>query len=224
MAKTDKMDIFAICSAWIFRNFQNFGSKKNNYKAPRPWNSASFHLGRFWEVRICHFCSLGFVLSTIYISDLPSLNEAYVAVIQRRLPKWWSKNIYSVTSIDPSITTISSRDEYDTDVQSFILNQQIIKFIAVPISLLEWCWDWVQGGEPLYAAAFSLSSCHSHIWPIFVNFFLQKAHATYIDEAEKDQKINPSNQVVFKDNFTFQGTFSKIEGQRLCLWLADSYI
>ena len=123
-----------------------FGSKKN--KAPRPWNSASSHLGRFWEARICHFCSLGFVLSTIYISDLPSLTEAYVAVIQSRLPKWWSKNIYSVTSIDPSITTISSRDEYDTDVQSFILNQQIIKFIAVPISLLEWCWDWVHGGDP----------------------------------------------------------------------------
>ena len=162
-----------------------FGSKKN--KAPRPWNSASSHLGRFWEARICHFCSLGFVLSTIYISDLPSLTKAYVAVIQSRLPKWWSKNIYSVTSIDPSITTRSSRDEYNTDVQSFILNQHII--IAVPISLMEWCWDWVQGGDPIYAAVFSLSSCHGHIWPNLVNFFLQKAHATYIDDAGKDKTI-----------------------------------
>ena len=168
-----------------------FGSKKN--KAPRPWNSASSHLGRFWEARICHFCSLGFVLSTIYISDLPSLTEAYVAVIQSRLPKWWSKNIYSVTSIDPSITTISSRDEYDTDVQSFILNQQIIKFIAVPISLLEWCWDWVQGGDwwtPI-PTVFSLSSYHSHIWPILVNFFSSKSTCHTHGRCGERQKTLP---------------------------------
>ena len=35
-------------------------------------------------------------------------------------------------------------------------------------------WDWVQGGDPLYAAVFSLSSCHGHIWPIWVNFFCKK--------------------------------------------------
>ena len=46
-----------------------------------------------------------------------------------------------------------------------------------------------QCGDPLYAAVFSLSSCHGHIWPNLVNFFLQKAHATYIDDAGKDKTI-----------------------------------
>ena len=35
-------------------------------------------------------------------------------------------------------------------------------------------WDWVQGGDPLYAAVFSLSSWHGHIWPMLVIFFCKK--------------------------------------------------
>ena len=30
--------------------------------------------------------------------------------------------------------------------------------------------DWVQGGDPLYTAVFSVSSCHCHICPILVIF------------------------------------------------------
>ena len=35
-------------------------------------------------------------------------------------------------------------------------------------------WNRVQGGDTLYVAVFSLSSCHGHIWPIFVNFLCKK--------------------------------------------------
>ena len=68
-------------------------------------------------------------------------------------------------------------------------------------------WNWVQGGDTLYVAVFSLSSCHGHIWQNLVNF-LQKAHATYIALAEEKNWspniiLTPSNRVVFKRGVTF---------------------
>ena len=35
-------------------------------------------------------------------------------------------------------------------------------------------WEWVQGGDPIYVAVFSLSSCHGHIWQNLVIFFCKK--------------------------------------------------
>ena len=44
-------------------------------------------------------------------------------------------------------------------------------------------WDWVQGGDPLYAAVFSLSSCHSQ----FGHFFFAKSagHIYYQSRRKK---------------------------------------
>ena len=47
------------------------------------------------------------------------------------------------------------------------------------VSLLMWCWDWVQGGDPLYAAVFCLSSCHGHMFQHF-----------------EDKKLAQSNQFI----------------------------
>ena len=47
------------------------------------------------------------------------------------------------------------------------------------VSLLMWCWDWVQGGDPLYAAVFCLSSCHGHMFQHF-----------------EDKKLAQSNQSI----------------------------
>ena len=43
--------------------------------------------------------------------------------------------------------------------------------LLYPVSLLIGCWDWVQGGNPLYAAVKCLSDHQGQIWRIFVKFF-----------------------------------------------------
>ena len=42
---------------------------------------------------------------------------------------------------------------------------------CIPVSLLIGGWDWVQGGNPLYAAVKCLSDRRGQIWRIFFNFF-----------------------------------------------------
>ena len=54
---------------------------------------------------------------------------------------------------------------------SFTSHLIVYMYIAVTVSLLEWWWDWVQGGDPLYAAVFSLSSCWGLGWSFLTNFF-----------------------------------------------------
>ena len=79
------------------------------------------------------------------------------------------------------------------------------EYTAVPVSLLEWCWIWVQSGDPLYAAVFSLSSCHGHICPILV-IFLQKAHIHCWSREEKLWSkfyFNPLIMDGFKGGATF---------------------
>ena len=43
--------------------------------------------------------------------------------------------------------------------------------LLYPVSLLIGGWDWVQGGDPLYAAVKCLSDRRGQIWRIFFNFF-----------------------------------------------------
>ena len=45
--------------------------------------------------------------------------------------------------------------------------------LLYPVSLLIGCWDWVQGGDPLYAAVKCLSGCWGQIWRNF-SISLQK--------------------------------------------------
>ena len=77
--------------------------KKIILQAPRPWNSTSSDLGRFWQVHICHFFHSDlFWAGPAFL--MYSLAEAYDVVNQRGLSKWQSKNIYSAKSINTSIT------------------------------------------------------------------------------------------------------------------------
>ena len=46
--------------------------------------------------------------------------------------------------------------------------------LLYPVSLLIGCWDWVQGGNPLYAAVKCLSSRRGQIWQIFFSIFFKK--------------------------------------------------
>ena len=48
--------------------------------------------------------------------------------------------------------------------------------LLYPVSLLIGCWDWVQGGNPLYAAVKCLSVCRGQIWQIF---FISFAKSTW---------------------------------------------
>ena len=43
--------------------------------------------------------------------------------------------------------------------------------LLYPVSLLAGGWDWVQGGNPLYAAVKCLSDRRGQIWRILFNFF-----------------------------------------------------
>ena len=43
--------------------------------------------------------------------------------------------------------------------------------LLYPVSLLAGGWDWVQGGNPLYAAVKCLSDRRGQIWRILINFF-----------------------------------------------------
>ena len=46
--------------------------------------------------------------------------------------------------------------------------------LLYPVSLLIGGWDWVQGGNPLYAAVKCLSDRRGQIWRIFLIFFCKK--------------------------------------------------
>ena len=48
---------------------------------------------------------------------------------------------------------------------------EVLVHCCIPVSLLIGGWDWVQGGNPLYAAVKCLSDRRGQIWRIFFNFF-----------------------------------------------------
>ena len=84
-------------------------------------------------------------------------------------------------------------------------------------------WDWVQGGDPLHATVFSLSSCHCHIWPILVYFSFVKS-TCHMYCPSKGKKIGVQNlfqppQIEWflraVSLFHNCGYFPKIEGRRL---------
>ena len=47
----------------------------------------------------------------------------------------------------------------------------LVVHCCIPVSLLIGGWDWVQGGNPLYAAVKCLSDRRGQIWRIFLIFF-----------------------------------------------------
>ena len=51
--------------------------------------------------------------------------------------------------------------------------------LLYPVSLLIGCWDWVQGGDPLYAAVKCLSGCWGQIWRNFSIFFAKRTWHTH---------------------------------------------
>ena len=50
--------------------------------------------------------------------------------------------------------------------------------LLYPVSLLIGYWDWVQGGNPLYAAVKCLSGCRGHIWQKNFIFFAKRTWHT----------------------------------------------
>ena len=53
----------------------------------------------------------------------------------------------------------------------FWCDTRVLVHCCIPVSLLIGGWDWVQGGNPLYAAVKCLSDRRGQIWRIFFNFF-----------------------------------------------------
>ena len=53
----------------------------------------------------------------------------------------------------------------------FKIFHNLLVHCCIPVSLLIGGWDWVQGGNPLYAAVKCLSDCQGQIWRIFLIFF-----------------------------------------------------
>ena len=77
-------------------------------------------------------------------------------------------------------------------------------------------WDWEQCGDSLYAAVFSLSSCHGHICPILIKLFAKSACRINCRSGGKklgsEIYFNPSNREVFKGSFPeLKGTFQNWE-------------
>ena len=60
-----------------------------------------------------------------------------------------------------------------TDSYTYLVGGSTLLY---PVSLLIGCWDWVQGGNPLYAAVKCLSVCRGQIWQIF---FISFAKSTW---------------------------------------------
>ena len=59
---------------------------------------------------------------------------------------WWNAKARRSPRLDPNTERRHMRRWWDKD------KDKDIQYIAVPVSLLDWCWDWVQGGNPPYVA------------------------------------------------------------------------
>ena len=56
---------------------------------------------------------------------------------------------------------------------------QIVSTLLYPVSLLIGGWDWLQGGNSIYAAVKCLSGRRGQIWQIFFFSFFFKKHISY---------------------------------------------
>ena len=79
--------------------------------------------------------------------------------------------------------------------------------LLYPVSLLIGYWDWVQGGNPLYAAVKCLSGCQGHIWQK-KSFIMQKEHGTPNSWPEiffrgPKKILSPPNWLFFGSSVTF---------------------
>ena len=100
--------------------------------------------------------------------------------------------------------------------------------LLYPVSLLIGCWDWVQGGDPLYAAVKCLSGCWGQIWRNFSIFFAKRTWHTHFLTgkffSETKNNFFPPKLAVFGGSRYFskiEGPFSKIEGPGFeRIWLA----
>ena len=91
--------------------------------------------------------------------------------------------------------------------------------LLFPVSLLIGCWDWVQGGNPLYAAVKCLSGCWGQIWRNFSIFFAKRTWHTHFLTgkffSETKNNFFPPKLAVFRGSRHFskiEGPFSEIEG------------
>ena len=76
-------------------------------------------------------------------------------------------NIISFVAVTQAMSVIASE----------WVSQRVISTLLYPVSLLIGYWDWVQGGNPLYAAVKCLSGCRGHIWQKN-NFFAKRTWHT----------------------------------------------
>ena len=90
--------------------------------------------------------------------------------------------------------------------------EDFVSTLLYPVSLLIGGWDWVQGGNPLYAAVKCLSDRRGQIWRIFFNFFAKSTcHIHFpggIFFVGSKKNFSPSNGPFFGGH----RHFSKIEG------------
>ena len=108
---------------------------------------------------------------------------------------------------------------WTTANQVFIVCVIQLSTLLYPVSLLIGCWDWVQGGDPLYAAVKCLSGCWGQIWRNFSIFFAKRTWHTHFLTgkffSETKNNFFPSKLAVFRGSRHFskiEGPFSEIEG------------
>ena len=70
--------------------------------------------------------------------------------------------------------------------------EDFVSTLLYPVSLLIGGWDWVQGGNPLYATVKCLSGRRGQIWHFFKKK-LQKAHGTLLPYMEFNQSSWATN-------------------------------
>ena len=96
----------------------------------------------------------------------------------------------------------------------------IVVHCCIPVSLLIGGWDWVQGGNPLYAAVKCLSDRRGQIWRIFFNFFAKSTcHIHFpggIFFGGSKKKFYPLKWAIFWGHRHFpriEGPFPKLRGR-----------
>ena len=103
--------------------------------------------------------------------------------------------------------------------------------LLFPVSLLIGCRDWVQGGNPLYAAVKCLSGCWGQFWRNFSIFFAKSTRHTHFLTgkffSETKNNFFPPKLAVFRGSRHFseiEGPFSEIEGPEAHLYVAHLYV
>ena len=171
-----------------------------------------------------------------FVTFRPLLEHVYSKASQQTKNIYWSmvicNNFVQLSKIlcnkdgqtkwllRPSRTTILDNISHLKSSRIASMWGGILVHCCIPVSLLIGGWDWVQGGNPLYAAVKCLSDRRGQIWRIFFNFFAKSTcHIHFpggIFFGGSKKKFYPLKWAIFWGHRHFpriEGPFQKLRGR-----------